>query len=53
MDPPAAPLPRVRPLRLLSLEGKYAAVVAVGTVIVRGAVFASIEGDHGITTWDD
>jgi voltage-gated potassium channel len=42
--------------RLLSLEGmKYAAAVAVGTVIVGGAVFASVEetNEHGvITTWD-
>jgi voltage-gated potassium channel len=41
--------------RLLSLEGmKYAAAVAVGTVIVGGAVFASVEetNEHGvITTW--
>jgi voltage-gated potassium channel len=39
--------------RLLSLEGmKYAAVVAIGTVIVGGAVFASVEENQGITTWD-
>jgi voltage-gated potassium channel len=39
--------------RLLSLEGmKYAAVVALGTVIVGGAVFASVEEHQGITTWD-
>jgi voltage-gated potassium channel len=43
--------------RLLSLEGmKYAAAVAVGTVIVGGAVFASVEetDSHGaaISTWD-
>jgi voltage-gated potassium channel len=42
--------------RLLSLEGmKYAAAVAVGTVIVGGAVFASVEetNQHGkISTWD-
>jgi voltage-gated potassium channel len=42
--------------RLLSLEGmKYAAAVAVGTVIVGGAVFASVEERNKrgvITTWD-
>jgi voltage-gated potassium channel len=43
--------------RLLSLEGmKYAAAVAVGTVIVGGAVFASVEetSRHAgpISTWD-
>jgi voltage-gated potassium channel len=39
--------------RLLSLEGmRYAAVVAVGTVIVGGAVFASIEEHRGVSTWD-
>ncbi len=42
--------------RLLSLEGmKYAAAVAVGTVIVGGAVFASVEesNEYGsISTWD-
>lgn len=43
--------------RLLSLEGmKYAALVAAGTVVVGGAVFASIErvdpGGHALTTWD-
>jgi voltage-gated potassium channel len=39
--------------RLLSLEGmKYAAAVAVGTVIVGGVVFASVEEKQGITTWD-
>ncbi len=43
--------------RLLSLEGmKYAAAVAVGTVIVGGAVFASVEETdrHGaaISAWD-
>jgi voltage-gated potassium channel len=43
--------------RLLSLEGmKYAAAVAVGTVIVGGAVFASVEEvdaeGKAITTWD-
>jgi voltage-gated potassium channel len=45
---------RVLALRkLLSLEGmKYAAMVALGTIIVGGAVFASIEQDQGITTWD-
>jgi voltage-gated potassium channel len=45
---------RVLALRkLLSLEGmKYAAMVAVGTVIIGGAVFASVEQHQGITTWD-
>lgn len=39
--------------RLLSLEGmKYAAMVALGTVIIGGAVFASVEEHQGITTWD-
>ena len=39
--------------RLLSLEGmKYAAMVAVGTVIVGGAVFSAVEQHQGITTWD-
>lgn len=39
--------------RLLSLEGmRYAAMVAFGTVIVGGAVFASVEENQGITTWD-
>jgi voltage-gated potassium channel len=39
--------------RLLSLEGmRYAAVVALGTVVVGGAVFASVEEQQGITTWD-
>lgn len=43
--------------RLLSLEGmKYAAAVAVGTVIVGGAVFASVEETTkegaAISTWD-
>jgi voltage-gated potassium channel len=43
--------------RLLSLEGmKYAAAIAVGTIIVGGAVFASVEETdkhhHAITTWD-
>jgi voltage-gated potassium channel len=43
--------------RLLSLEGmKYAAVVAVGTVIVGGAVFSAVEETDRrgtvITTWD-
>jgi voltage-gated potassium channel len=43
--------------RLLSLEGmKYAAAVAVGTVIVGGAVFASVEEvdaqGKAISTWD-
>lgn len=38
---------------LLSLEGmKYAAGFALGVVIVGGAVFAGIEKDHGLTTWD-
>ncbi len=39
--------------RLLSLEGmRYAAMVAVATVIVGGVVFASVEDSHGVTTWD-
>jgi voltage-gated potassium channel len=43
--------------RLLSLEGmKYAAMVALGTIIVGGAVFASVEETdakhHVISTWD-
>jgi len=43
--------------RLLSLEGmKYAAMVALGTIIVGGAVFASVEETdghhHPVTTWD-
>jgi voltage-gated potassium channel len=39
--------------RLLSLEGmKYAAMVAVGTIIVGGAVFASVEQDQKISAWD-
>jgi voltage-gated potassium channel len=39
--------------RLLSLEGmKYAAMVALGTVIIGGAVFAGVEEHQGITTWD-
>jgi voltage-gated potassium channel len=43
--------------RLLSLEGmKYAALVAAGTVVVGGAVFASVEkvgpDGHALTTWD-
>ena len=43
--------------RLLSLQGmKYAAFVAAATVVIGGAVFASIEkvdGDgHALTTWD-
>lgn len=39
--------------RLLSLEGmKYAAMVALGTIIVGGAVFAGVEQKQGITTWD-
>lgn len=39
--------------RLLSLEGmKYAALVAAGTVVVGGAVFASIEKQQHLTTWD-
>ena len=45
---------RVLALRkLLSLEGmKYAAMVAVGTIIVGGAVFASVEQHQEISTWD-
>lgn len=39
--------------RLLSLEGmKYAAMVALGTIIVGGAVFAGVEQHQGISTWD-
>lgn len=39
--------------RLLSLEGmRYAAMVAAGTVIIGGVVFASLEEKQGITTWD-
>jgi voltage-gated potassium channel len=39
--------------RLLSLEGmKYAALVAAGTVVVGGAVFAGIEEGQRLTTWD-
>lgn len=39
--------------RLLSLEGmRYAAMVAFGTVIIGGVVFASVEEKQGITTWD-
>jgi len=39
--------------RVLSLDGiKYAALVAVGTVIVGGAVFGAIEHENGVTTWD-
>jgi len=38
---------------VLSLEGiKYAALIAVGTVIVGGAVFGVIERQNGVTTWD-
>lgn len=39
--------------RLLSLEGmRYAAMVAFGTVIIGGVVFASVEEKQGITSWD-
>jgi voltage-gated potassium channel len=39
--------------RLLSLEGmKYAALIAAGTVIVGGAVFAAVEKQQHLTTWD-
>lgn len=39
--------------RLLSLEGmKYAALVAGGTVVVGGAVFAGVEKQQHLTTWD-
>lgn len=39
--------------RLLSLEGmRYAAVVAMATVIVGGVVFSSVEDSHGVSTWD-
>jgi voltage-gated potassium channel len=38
---------------LLSLEGmRYAALTAAGTVLVGGAVVASIESGEGWTTWD-
>jgi voltage-gated potassium channel len=39
--------------RLLSLEGmRYAALIAAGTVVVGGAVFASVEKQQHLTTWD-
>ncbi len=39
--------------RLLSLDGiKYAALTAAGTVVVGGAVVASIEQEQHLTTWD-
>lgn len=39
--------------RLLSLEGmKYAALIAVGTVFVGGAVFAGVEKDQALSSWD-
>ncbi|MBS1893145.1 MAG: two pore domain potassium channel family protein, partial [Actinobacteria bacterium] len=39
--------------RLLSLEGmKYAAMIALGTVIFGGAVFAGVEQHQGISSWD-
>ncbi|MGD9734188.1 MAG: potassium channel family protein [Solirubrobacterales bacterium] len=39
--------------RLLSLQGmRYAALVAAGTVIIGGVVFASVEERQGITAWD-
>lgn len=39
--------------RLLSLEGmKYAALIAGATVLVGGAVFAGIETNKHLTTWD-
>jgi voltage-gated potassium channel len=39
--------------RLLSLEGmKYAALVAAGTVVVGGPVFATVEKEQHLTTWD-
>lgn len=39
--------------RLLSLEGmKHAALVAAGTVVVGGAVFAAVEKEQHLTTWD-
>lgn len=38
---------------LLSLEGiKYAALIAAATVFLGGAVFASVEQEQGLTTWD-
>lgn len=39
--------------KLLSLEGmKYAALLAAGMIVVGGAVFASVEKDQHLTTWD-
>ena len=39
--------------RLLSLEGlKYGALVALGTVLLGGAAFASVESDQHLSTWD-
>jgi voltage-gated potassium channel len=43
--------------RLLSLQGmKYAALVVAGTVVLGGAIFASVEKvdehGHALTTWD-
>jgi voltage-gated potassium channel len=39
--------------RLLSLEGmKYAALIAAGTVVLGGALFAGIEKSQHLTTWD-
>jgi len=39
--------------RLLSLEGmRYAGLIAAATVLVGGAVFASIEKGKHLTTWD-
>jgi voltage-gated potassium channel len=39
--------------RLLSLEGmKYAALIAAATVLIGGAVFANVESERHLTTWD-
>lgn len=48
------PLLRLFSVRgLLSLEGiRYAALVAAGTVLIGGAVFAEVETEQNLTTWD-
>lgn len=39
--------------RLLSLEGiKYAALIAAGVVVVGGSVFAGVERNQHLTSWD-
>jgi voltage-gated potassium channel len=39
--------------RLLSLDGiKYAALIALGTVVIGGAIVASVETNQHMTTWD-